>query len=504
MTTLCGTADGDAAKSPATPCNAAREGRRPNIGPVGAAVHYPRLTRPRGHAPKRPASAVLFCLLWTVLLAPSSRSLYAAENSARRTAPANAAIAAIATDAGDVSLRGFSFGVIGNLPRSEAEIGAADTVLASLALGDVAFVIDAGNIKGADENCSDRLYERRYDWLQRAPLPVIFLPGENDWVACEYLGTDASDPVQRLDALRARFFPDSRSLGAVKLSLSRQSSYAGFHAYRENTRWRVGGVTFATLSVVGMNNHYVRDGGRNGEFEDRTVANRVWLERTVALARRDRSRALIIVVGVNPWSSAPAGEWQRWWRALTGASIDPYRELRRDLLKAVDAFDGPVYLIHRISTASAVLPPSNRKTTAAGTAVAGLSVAGSHAAASRSPSSGPAIASAPAPAADDVNANTDSGLAIVSITRDGPRATKAGAGTWHGRFGWLRISLSAGRAPTTSAHWYGLDASAVASRSETAASPLPTAADRGAFFPAVNDVLAPDLPPLPPSRPGPR
>ena len=47
-------------------------------------------------------------------------------------------------------------------------------------------------------------------------------------------------------------------------------------------RWQMGDVVFITLNVPGDNNHFLNQGGRNGEFEERSVANIEWLERTTA------------------------------------------------------------------------------------------------------------------------------------------------------------------------------------------------------------------------------
>ncbi len=73
-----------------------------------------------------------------------------------------------------------------------------------------------------------------------------------------------------------------------------------FRLYRENMRWQSGDVIFVTLNVPGDNNHYLNEGGRNGEFEERSVANTEWLERAEAYARRAHARAIVIAFEGDP------------------------------------------------------------------------------------------------------------------------------------------------------------------------------------------------------------
>lgn len=318
-------------------------------------------------------------------------------------APLYAAPPAFGTSTSSDTGHGFSFAVFGDLPHGPGDLRIADTVIGSLSLGDIAFAIDLGNIKGVEERCSDRLYEQRYDWLARAPVPLIYLPGENDWIACA-LHTDEhnefSDPNQRLEALRTRFFPDTEALGAPGLRLSRQSSLAGFHAYRENVRWMHGGVAFITVNAPGLNNHYLKGGGRNGEYEDREVATRVWLERALSIATRDRARALIVAMGGSPWPTPHRVFSLAWLKTLTSQEIDGYKHLREQLARLAHQFDGPVYLVHRTGDGS-----------------------------------------------------RQAGLAIELLPRRGAGRRELDGSPWQTRTGWLRVTVPAGAHPALRAHW---------------------------------------------------
>ena len=70
------------------------------------------------------------------------------------------------------------------------------------------------DIKGGREPCSDALFARRRALLARSAHPLVLLPGDNEWTDCHRPSAGAFDPLERLAALRRRFFAPGRSLGA--------------------------------------------------------------------------------------------------------------------------------------------------------------------------------------------------------------------------------------------------------------------------------------------------
>ena len=54
------------------------------------------------------------------------------------------------------------------------------------------------------------------------------------------------------------FYPDGRSLGQRTIPVESQSKDLQFNKYRENSRWAIDGVTFATLHIVGSNDNLGR------------------------------------------------------------------------------------------------------------------------------------------------------------------------------------------------------------------------------------------------------
>ncbi|WP_244140205.1 hypothetical protein [Caballeronia sp. BCC1704] len=213
----------------------------------------------------------------------------------------------------------------------------------------VSFIVYDGNVKGATEPCRDSIYQSRRDLLDASRTPVVLLLGQHDWADCGLTHGGAYDPVERLDFVRQLFFVDASSLGQNPLTLTRESEVARFRPFRENVRWQAEGIAFIGLNAPSPNNHYLTAGGRNGEFEDRTVATTFWLDHAAESARRAGMRALVIVLQGDPdfarYERRDRFAWLRFSRA--NEPRDGFLELKRSLVKAAETFRGPVIVIHR-------------------------------------------------------------------------------------------------------------------------------------------------------------
>jgi len=132
----------------------------------------------------------------------------------------------------------------------------------------------------------------------------------------------------------------------------RESDVARFRPFRENVRWQTDGVAFIGLNAPAPNNHYLTAGGRNGEFEDRSVANAFWLEHAVETARRSEMRAVVVILQGDPdfarYERRDRFAWLHFSRGDT--SRDGFLELKRSLVKAAELFRGPVIVIHTSDT----------------------------------------------------------------------------------------------------------------------------------------------------------
>ena len=214
------------------------------------------------------------------------------------------------------------------------------------------FIVYDGDLKGETEPCRDSLYDTRQQIFDSSRKPVVLLPGGNDWASCGLAQAGSYDPVERLDFIRQLFFGDSRSLGQTPMNVIRESDVARFRPFRENVRWQTDGVAFIGLNAPAPNNHYLTAGGRNGEFEDRSVANAFWLEHAVETARRSEMRAVVVILQGDPdfarYERRDRFAWLHFSRGDT--SRDGFLELKRSLVKAAELFRGPVIVIHTSDT----------------------------------------------------------------------------------------------------------------------------------------------------------
>jgi len=208
--------------------------------------------------------------------------------------------------------------------------------------GAVAFLVVTG-IKGANEPCTDKLYQKRRDLIDEARRPVVVLPAGSDWTECRNTA-GRSNAIERLNRIRELFYGEPDTLGARKLVLTRQSMSPRFRSYAENAHWSVGKVLYATINMPANNNHYLNEAGRNSEYEDRLVANRFWLNRLFAIARRDKLEAVVLFSeGDVKALSQPTG-----LQALlrdAAPDNDGFAEPRRLILSLAQKFHGKVLLV---------------------------------------------------------------------------------------------------------------------------------------------------------------
>jgi hypothetical protein len=167
----------------------------------------------------------------------------------------------------------FTFGLFGDLayvPQQEPEM---QRVLDEVnATPDLAFVAHVGDLAGTNA-CPNEFWDRRLAQFQASRHPLIYTPGDNEWVDCHEKAAGAYDPLERLARLRTVFFPDEQTLGQRRFRVERQSADPKFRNYRENARWQIQGITFFTLHNTGSNNNLGRYPAGDAEHRERTAAN---------------------------------------------------------------------------------------------------------------------------------------------------------------------------------------------------------------------------------------
>ena len=264
----------------------------------------------------------------------------AAGASAHVTAPAKA------TQTHRFGLIGHSFGKGGGAPQLEQSLGKMND-------HELVFVVAVG-IKGKWEGCSDALYSKRRDMIDKARRPVVVLPAASDWADCK---NSAGRPlaVERLNRLRETFYPGAESLGKAPLEVSRMSSNPTFRSYAENAYWVYRKVLYATVNVPSNNNLFRPEAGRNNEYEDRMVANRFWINRLFEQARRKKLEAVVLFTegDIGILNKEP-GMLARFRARPT--TQDGYAPVRRQIDALAEKFTGKVLLVDTAPSANGTEP----------------------------------------------------------------------------------------------------------------------------------------------------
>ena len=235
------------------------------------------------------------------------------------------------------------FAVIGNDSGDDGE-ARLKQALANSSEKSLAFVVING-IKGEKESCGDRLYQQRRDIIERARRPTVVSLAGSDWTACRN-SANRTNAIERLNRLRELFHGEPESLGVNKIHLTQLSASPRFRSYAENAHWKVGKVLYATINLPAGNNHYLPAAGRNSEYEDRTVANRFWLNRLFAIARSDKAEAVVLFSegAVRPlYLGNPEG--LRGLLRRAPEVKDGFEATRQQIQARAVKFDGKVLLI---------------------------------------------------------------------------------------------------------------------------------------------------------------
>jgi hypothetical protein len=230
----------------------------------------------------------------------------------------------------------FAFALMGDAPYAAEEEQPVAEMIDVINRQPVEFVVHIGDIKNGHSPCSDELFRDRLELFSRSRHPFIYTPGDNEWTDCHRWSDGGYDPVERLRRLREIFYPDDYSLGQSKLKLKRQSDDANFADYRENTRWLMHNVIFVTVNVPGSNNNYNRSAASDAEYRDRNDANKRWLRKAYAEARRPGVLGLAIFFQADP----------KFERMTRYSSSSGYRDMMALVCAETRALKKPVMLGH--------------------------------------------------------------------------------------------------------------------------------------------------------------
>lgn len=210
----------------------------------------------------------------------------------------------------------FSFVALGDLPYGSPEksYGPYRSLIDRINLEAPAFSVHVGDFKSGSTLCSDEEFANQLAHFQRFKGAVVYTPGDNEWTDCHRSNNGSFDPLERLAALRQRFFSPGQSLGTKPLPVLNQSldKLTPYATFVENVRWIHQGVLFATLHIVGSNNNLEsRNIAANREFFERDAANVAWITSTFEQARLQQASSVVfsfqadVLENKTPWEDFP-------------------------------------------------------------------------------------------------------------------------------------------------------------------------------------------------------
>ncbi|PRY59268.1 Calcineurin-like phosphoesterase [Knoellia remsis] len=235
------------------------------------------------------------------------------------------------------------FAVIGDVPYGADQVARFPGWVDEIDAADPEFTVHVGDIKSGSSVCSDSYITNIRDVLDTLSSPFIFTPGDNEWTDCHRVNNGAYNPLERLDFVRATFFPDpGRTLGEKTRKVEADTA-AG---YPENVQWREDRVSMAAVHVVGSN-----DGtqpwtglGLTAPTPEQLAEQDARMEsalRTVreafADARRRQDRAVAIFLQADmfdPTYDVPL------------SNVSEFTPLVQLLIDESNAFDGETYLFN--------------------------------------------------------------------------------------------------------------------------------------------------------------
>lgn len=270
---------------------------------------------------------------------------------------------------GPLSAEPFDFVALGDTAyNAPEEYPAYEALIDTINAAEPAFSIHVGDIFGA-ALCTDTLYERHQKFFQRFDHPLIYTPGDNEWVDCPFSAPELRNPdtgtfdlnafvagkggafrQDRLKTLRRMFFPEPQSLGAKPMPLERQGDGAVFPEMVENARWTQDGVLFATVHIPGsMNALNIASEDSSAEAARRNRANLDWIDTTFDEATENKRKALVIVFHADmfEWDRGDTtGAFPISSHKVIGGALGPFYWITGRLAQRASSFDGQVLLIH--------------------------------------------------------------------------------------------------------------------------------------------------------------
>ena len=113
-------------------------------------------------------------------------------------------------------------------------------------------VINVGDTKDNNSKCTDSSINIQRDLMNSFNVPVLYTPGDNEWLDCYDKSKVETHPMERLAFIRKTYFSNKQTLGKNPTYVENQVK----SGYPENARLIKGNVAFITAHVVGGNNNF--------------------------------------------------------------------------------------------------------------------------------------------------------------------------------------------------------------------------------------------------------
>jgi len=215
---------------------------------------------------------------------------------------------------------------------------------------DVSLVLQVGDIHSGKQTCSFGYDKTIYDMWTAFEAPLVYTPGDNEWMDC-HKPKEGSQPVlQNLAYVREIFFATpGKAIGGDKTVMSQaqyfDAQYPSDSQFVENTMWEQAGVVFISVNVPGGSNNgednwfnLDRTKPQTDEILKRTAAAQRWLDRGFALGQSHRARAVLIQLQADMWDLDGT--------ATKDLHIANYRQYIDNIARNTAQFGKPVLLIN--------------------------------------------------------------------------------------------------------------------------------------------------------------
>jgi hypothetical protein len=178
---------------------------------------------------------------------------------------------------------------------------------------DVSLVFHIGDIHSGKQNCSYAYDRSVYDMWTAFQSPLIYTPGDNEWMDCHKTKEGSHPPLDNLGYVREIFFSNPGQTIAVDKAVMTQAQhfdakYPSDAEFVEHTMWEQSGVVFVSVNVPGGSNNgednwfgVERTKPQTEEILKRTSAVQRWIDRAFALAKTTRARAVVIQLQADMW-----------------------------------------------------------------------------------------------------------------------------------------------------------------------------------------------------------